>query len=220
MCMLLQNRTEAGQKLALLLEEYQNERLIVFGIPRGGVVVAAEVAKKLGAPLDVLIVRKIGAPGHEETAIGAVMPDGTTILDEEMIVRWRIPQEYINNAVATQLGEIKRRQKLYQQKAQDLDIKEKTVILVDDGIATGYTIEAAICGLRKYAPKAVIIAAAVAPAEVVSRLRQSADEVVCLATPEPFFAVGQFYRDFAQTSDEEVIELLRETNQACVYENM
>lgn len=218
--MLLQNRAEAGQKLAMLLEEYQNERLIVFGIPRGGVVVAAEVAKKLGAPLDVLIVRKIGAPGHEETAIGAVMPDGTTILDEERIARWRIPQEYINNAVATQIGEIKRRKKLYQQKAQDLDIKEKTVILVDDGIATGYTIEAAICGLRKYAPKAVIIAAVVAPAEVVSRLRQSADEVVCLATPEPFFAVGQFYRDFAQTSDEEVIELLREIHQVCAYENM
>lgn len=218
--MLLQNRAEAGQKLALQLAKYKNEAPVVFGIPRGGVVVAAEVAKKLGAPLDVLIVRKIGAPGQEETAIGAVMPDGTTLLDEEMIALRRIPREYIDNAVAMQIEEIKRRKKLYQRKERALDIKEKTVILADDGIATGYTIEAAIRGLRRYAPRTVIVAAAVAPAEVVSRLRQSADEVVCLATPEPFFAVGQFYRDFAQTSDEEVIALLRESEQASVCKNM
>ncbi|MEM5767310.1 MAG: phosphoribosyltransferase family protein [Bacillota bacterium] len=218
--MILESREEAGQKLALLLEKYQKESPVVLGIPRGGVVVAAEVAKKLGAPLDVLIVRKIGAPGHEETAIGAVMPDGTTLLNEELIARWRIPEEYISNAVAVQIREIRRRKELYQRQAQNLELKDKTVILADDGIATGYTIEAAIRGLRKYAPKAVIVAAAVAPAAVISRLRQSADEVVCLDTPEPFLAVGQFYRHFAQTGDEEVIKLLREIEEAHGYENM
>lgn len=218
--MILDSREEAGQKLALLLEKYQKDSPIVLGIPRGGVVVAAEVAKKLGAPLDVLIVRKIGAPGHEETAIGAVMPDGTTLLNEELIARWRIPEEYISNAVAVQIREIRRRKELYQRQAQNLKLKDKTVILADDGIATGYTIEAAIRGLRKYAPKAVIVAAAVAPAAVISRLRQSADEVVCLDTPEPFLAVGQFYRHFAQTGDEEVIKLLREIEEAHGYENM
>ncbi len=218
--MILDSREEAGQKLALLLEKYQKDSPVVLGIPRGGVVVAAEVAKKLGAPLDVLIVRKIGAPGHEETAIGAVMPDGTTLLNEELIARWRIPEEYISNAVAVQIREIRRRKELYQRQAQNLKLKDKTVILADDGIATGYTIEAAIRGLRKYAPKAVIVAAAVAPAAVISRLRQSADEVVCLDTPEPFLAVGQFYRHFAQTGDEEVIKLLREIEEAHGYENM
>lgn len=215
--MWLQNRQDAGQKLAPLLKKYRSERPIVLGIPRGGVIVAAEVAQKLDAPLDVLIVRKIGAPTNEEVAIGAVMPDGSVVLDEELIKKWRISEEYIQKAAANQAVEIQRRQQLYRRPGHTLELTEKTVILVDDGIATGYTMEAAVRGLRKYSPKAIVIAVAVAPREVIARLQQVADAVVCLDTPEPFFAVGQFYKEFDQTSDEEVIDTLRRRDETYTH---
>lgn len=207
--MLLRNRQDAGQKLALRLSKLCTRQPIVLGIPRGGVVVAAEVAKELGAPLDVLIVRKIGAPTNAEIAIGAVMPDGSAVLNKELINNWRISKEYIQKAVADQVEEIKRRQQLYERPEGMLSLAGKTVILVDDGIATGYTIEAAVCGLRSHNPQAIIIAVAVAPGAIMTRLQQIADKVVCLDTPEPFFAVGQFYQEFAQTTDEEVLATLR-----------
>jgi predicted phosphoribosyltransferase len=215
--MRLQNRQDAGQKLAPLLKEYRSERPIVLGIPRGGVIVAAEIAQTLGAPLDVLIVRKIGAPTNEEVAIGAVMPDGSVVLDEGLISKWRIPQEYIQKAAANQAEEIQRRQQLYRRPGHTPELTEKTVILVDDGIATGYTMEAAVRGLRKYKPKAIVIAVAVAPREVIARLQQVADAVVCLDTPEPFFAVGQFYKEFDQTSDEQVIDTLHRMDETYTY---
>lgn len=211
--MLLRNRKEAGQKLAPLLERFRNKQPIVLGIPRGGVIVAAEVAKKLGAPLDVLIVRKIGSPTNAEVAIGAVMPDGSAVLNKELIRNWQITDEYIQKALADQIREIKRRRQLYERPEGMLDLTEKTVIVVDDGIATGYTVEAAVRGLRQYKPAAIIIAVAVAPNEVIARLRQVADEVICLETPEHFLAVGQFYQEFTQTTDGEVIEILRNKDQ-------
>jgi putative phosphoribosyl transferase len=206
----LQNRRDAGQKLAPLLKKYRAEQPIVLGIPRGGVIVAAEVAKALQAPLDILIVRKIGAPHNEEVAIGAVMPDGMAVLDTDMIAKLSIPDQYINRAIEEQTEEIKRRRHMYKGDKVMPSLESHTVILVDDGIATGYTIEAAVEGLRNQNPKAIILAAPVAPVEVVHRLRKITDEVVCLDTPEPFYAVGQFYQDFSQTSDKEVIEVLQD----------
>lgn len=212
-----ENRKDAGEKLAPLLKKYRNDRPIVMGIPRGGVIVAAEVAKSLGAPLDVLIVRKIGAPANAEVAIGAVMPDGSAVLDNALIEKWQISKEYIEKAIADQTVEIKRRQQLYQMQEHKLEFTHKTVILVDDGIATGYTIEVAVRGLRQYNPKFIVIAAPVAPVEVFARLQTVADEVLCIDIPEPFFAVGQFYQDFAQTTDEEVIDTLRTLNETYVF---
>lgn len=215
--MLLQNRKDAGKKLAPLLEKFRGEQPIVFGIPRGGVIVAAEVAQELDAPLEVLIVRKIGAPMNEEVAIGAVMPDGSAVLDEDIIGKWQISSEYIQKSVASQFAEIQRRQQLYRSRKCASELTEKTVILVDDGVATGYTMEAAARGIRRYNPRAIVIAVAVAPREVIARLQKAADEVVCLETPEPFFAVGQFYKEFDQTSDEEVIETLRRMDETYTY---
>lgn len=215
--MQLLNRQDAGKKLALLLQKYRNEEPFVLGIPRGGVIVAVEVARSLAAPLDVLIVRKIGAPMNAEMAIGAVMPDGSAFLDETLIRKWQISDAYIQKEVAAQVGEIERRLQLYRSTEGELKLVDKTAILVDDGIATGHTIEAAVRGLRQYNPRAIIVAAAVAPSEVAMRLRQVADDVICLATPEPFFAVGQFYHDFAQTSDDEVIDALHKINQTYVF---
>jgi putative phosphoribosyl transferase len=206
----LENRRDAGQKLASLLKKYRADQPIVLGIPRGGVIVAAEVAKALQAPLDILIVRKIGAPHNEEVAIGAVMPDGMAVLDTNLIAKLAIPDEYINRAIEEQTVEIKRRRHMYKGDKVMPPLENHTVILVDDGIATGYTIEAAVEGLRNQKPKAIILAAPVAPVEVVHRLRKITDEVVCLDTPEPFYAVGQFYQDFSQTSDNEVIEVLQD----------
>lgn len=211
--LLLRNRKEAGQRLAALVMKYRNTQPVLFGIPRGGVIVAAEIAKSLHARLHVLIVRKIGAPGNSEVAIGAVMPAGTTIMDKDAIRRWEISREYIEKAVAEQLIEIKRRQLLYQGAEGTPELAGKTVILVDDGIATGYTVMAAVQGLRIYKPREIIIAAAVAPEDVVKKLQQVADEVICLDIPEPFYAVGQFYEEFNQTTDEEVIDTMREINQ-------
>jgi predicted phosphoribosyltransferase len=206
--MLLQNRRDAGRKLASHLKSFAQEKPIVLGIPRGGVVVAGEVSKALEAPLYVCIVRKLGAPHNPEVAIGAVMPDGTAVLDTDIIDRLHIPQSYIDKVITEELKEIHRRQSLYQVQTGLPEMAEKTAILVDDGIATGYTIEAAVRGLRNLNPKAIIIAVPVAPGEVVDRLRGLADDVICLDTPEPFYAVGQFYEDFNQTNDEEVIKII------------
>jgi putative phosphoribosyl transferase len=208
--MWLQNRRDAGQKLASLLKKYRAEHPMVLGIPRGGVIVAAEVAKAFQVPLDILIVRKIGAPHNEEVAIGAVMPDGMAVLDTDIIEKLSIPDHYINRVIEEQTVEIKRRQHMYQGDKPMPSFERRTVILVDDGIATGYTIEAAIEGLRGHKPKAIILAAPVAPIDVVHRLRKKADEVIYLDTPDPFYAVGQFYQDFSKTSDEEVIQVLQD----------
>lgn len=208
--MWFKDRTDAGDKLAQVLIRFKEQQPVILAVPRGGVIVGAEVAKKLKTALDVLIVRKIGAPFNPEVAIGAVMPDGTAILNTTLIQNTQTSKQYIEQAIQEQVAEIERRQRVYTGKGGLPSLVGKTVIIVDDGIATGYTMEAAIAGLRKYQPKALIVATPVAPVEVVSRLGELADEVVCLDTPEPFMAVGQFYQDFRQTSDAEVIETLQQ----------
>ncbi len=181
---------------------------VVLGIPRGGVMVAYEVAMSLDAPLDVIIPRKVGAPGNPELAIGAVAPDGTLVVDEALVKMLGVDEGYLQEETQRQRAEIERRTDLYRHGRPAAELAGASVILVDDGIATGATVLAALRGLRSQDPARVILAVPVAPPDTLERLAPEADAIVCLATPEPFYAVGQFYRHFEQTSDEEVIDLV------------
>lgn len=207
--MIFEDRVDAGRQLAEALEHYKGQDVIVLAVPRGGVVVGYEVARALNAPLDVVIPRKIGAPGQPELAIGAVAIDEKPFLDHQMIHLLGVSQEYIEAEVRRQKEEIERRRKIYRSDRPFPKLKDKTVILVDDGIATGYTMMAAIHAIRRMQPSKLILAVPVAPPEAVSRLRPLVDELIVLETPEPFFSVGSWYEQFEQTTDEEVIELLK-----------
>jgi predicted phosphoribosyltransferase len=203
------DRTDAGRQLAAELDRLRGPDTLVLGVPRGGVVVAAEVARALDAPLDVVIARKIGAPHQPELAIGAVVSSGGRLLDERAISYLRVPPAYIEAETARQQEEIRRRIADYRGSHPAPELRGRTVIVVDDGIATGYTIRAALVALREQQPARLIVAVPVAPASTCEDLRDVADEVICLRTPEPFLAVGAWYEDFDQTSDAEVIHLLR-----------
>lgn len=194
--------------LALKLTDYK-ENAIVLAIPRGGIVVGYAIAHQLKVPLDVIVPRKLGAPFNLELAIGAVTEDGTIILDSQLVKHLRVPESHIKEESKRQRQEIKRRLKLYRGDTSFPNLKGLPVIIVDDGIATGATIRAALASIRKKEPKSIVLAVPVAPPSTVRELEKDADVVVCLATPEPFYAIGQFYRDFAQTSDEEVKRLLK-----------
>lgn len=202
------DRRDAGRRLAEVLASRDLADPVVLGVPRGGVVVAFEVARVLAAPLDVVIPRKIGAPTNPELAVGAVAQDGTLVLDEAMVRTVGVSEAYLRREAERQNREIERRLKLYRGTRPAVDLAGATVIVVDDGIATGATVLAALRGLRSQEPDRVVLAVPVAPPDTLERLASEADEVVCLATPEPFYAVGQFYRHFEQTSDEEVVELI------------
>jgi putative phosphoribosyl transferase len=205
-----ENRRDAGLQLGRELARFASEDPLILALPRGGVPVAFEVAKALDAPLDLLIVRKIGAPGHEEFGIGAVV-DGANpqlVLNEDIVRQLAVSPEYIRAELHRQLDEIERRRKAYCGERPPPQIAGRTVIVVDDGIATGGTMKAALRGTRKNAPARLILAVPVAPPATIQELSGECDEAVCLATPEPFGAVGAFYRDFRQTSDDEVIALL------------
>lgn len=204
------DRQEAGRILAAALERFRGEETVVLGVPRGGVIVAAEVARALGAPLDVVIARKLGAPFQPELAIGAVVSGGQRLLDEPSIRYLEVPAEYIERETARQLAEIDRRLAAYRDGRPPVEIHGKTVILLDDGIATGYTIRAALVGLRSQEAARLIVAVPVAPPATCEELRRLADEVICLKTPDPFLAVGAWYADFEQNTDEEVTRLLQE----------
>ncbi|MGB9659810.1 MAG: phosphoribosyltransferase [Nitrososphaerales archaeon] len=205
---MFKDRTEAGKILAKALSEYKDKNTIVLAIPRGGVIVAYEVAKALNAPLDLIIPRKIGAPNQPELAIGAVTEDGTTILNQDIVQYLRVPDDYIKTEVKRQIEEIKRRIQRYLGDKPRLSIEGKVAILIDDGVATGATTRAAIASIRKRKPALIVLAMPVGPPDTVKELREDADKVICLMTPEPFFAIGQFYENFEQTSDEEVIQIL------------
>ncbi|HEX7456318.1 MAG TPA: phosphoribosyltransferase family protein [Candidatus Nanoarchaeia archaeon] len=209
--MRLESREEAGKLLTKKLKKYSKDCL-VLAVPRGGVVVAAEIAKAFSCPLEVIITRKLGAPGNPELAIGATTSKGGIVLDRDLIDKLGITQDYVHSEHVKQLAEARRREKLYV-KGKQLDLDGKTVILVDDGIATGATIEAAIYAVREGRPAKIILAVPVAPPQTVGRLKDLVDDFIVLATPEPFWAIGEFYSYFPQVSDEEVIKLLKKTSQ-------
>jgi putative phosphoribosyl transferase len=217
MNMIFTNRTEAGQELARHLTKYMSRKdVIVLGLPRGGVPVAFEVATALGAPLDVFVLRKLGVPGHEELAFGAIASGGVRVLDPEIVEGLGISDLDIELVTAVEKEELKRRERVYRGSRPRLDVKEKTVILVDDGIATGSSMRAAIRAVRQMEPARIVVATPVAPASTCNDLKIEVDELVCVGMPESFFGVGQFYRDFSQVSDEEVNELLdRASRQSC-----
>ncbi len=208
------NRIDAGKRLAAALSDFQIKNGIVLALPRGGVVVGFEIAKALKLPLDVIIPRKIGAPDNPELAIGAVAEDGTPILDKNLVAYLGVSPEYIREESAQQRQEIERRLKLYRQTAPPRNLKGKDVIIVDDGIATGSTMKAALASVKNRGAASVTVAIPVGPPSTIEELEKQADRVVCLFTPEFFQAIGQFYDDFNQTTDEEVIELLRQRRQS------
>lgn len=201
------NRVDAGKQLASALKPVSKDA-IVLAIPRGGMVVGFEVAKALGVQLDVVITRKIGAPDNPELAIGAVAEDGTAILDDGLVRMLQVSKGYISEEVEKQKMEIKRRLLRYRGDMPYPILEDREVIVVDDGVATGSTLKAAIMSIRKKRAKTIIVAVPVGPLNTVNELKRIVDNLVCLQTPEPFYAIGEFYDDFEQTEDEEVIKLL------------
>ncbi len=210
--MKFKDRREAGIKLAEALIEYKNQDPLILAIPRGGVTLGAEIARKLNGELDLIITRKIGAPFNPECAIGAVTPNGTLLLNNELVKKMCMNQSYIDEEKEKQIREIKRRMAFYRGKKEYPAMKERTVIVVDDGIATGFTIQAALKSLHKEGISKLILAVPVAPMDTIDRLVREADEVVCLIKSDNFYAVGQFYQSFEQLEDDEVKESLKEFN--------
>jgi len=206
----LTNRTDAGQKLASAMKDV-GKNAIVLAVPRGGVVVGYEIARTLKLPLDVIITKKIGAPDNPELAIGAVAEDGTFLLDDHLVRMLGVPQSYIKAEIEAQKSEIKLRLERYRGKASGPKVEGREVILVDDGVATGSTLKAALRSLRNRGAKPLVVAVPVGPPDTIRELKKEADRVVCLFTPEPFYAIGEFYEDFDQTSHEEVMQLLEQS---------
>ena len=206
---MFRNREHAGELVAGLLESYRGRpQTVVFGLARGGVPVAATVAQALGLPLDVFVVRKIGAPHQPELAIGAVASGGMLVLDQEAVAAMHISQAALDFRVALEREELLRRERLYRGERPPLELAGKTVILVDDGLATGYTMLAAMRAVRQQRPAAIVVAVPVAPPTTLHQLRAEVDEIFCVDRAERLSAVGQFYEDFSQTSDEQVREAL------------
>ena len=207
------DRAGAGRALAARLARFTDTpNLLILALPRGGVPVGAEVAKALNAPLDVFVVRKLGSPGHEELAMGAIASGGVRVLNRDVVAMLRIPEDVICAAAARELKEIERRETLYREGRPKPDVRQRSVVLVDDGLATGSTMRAAARALRRLGPDQIVIAAPVGAVETCQELREDADEVICVATPEPFSAVGEWYEDFSQTTDEEVRILLADAS--------
>jgi putative phosphoribosyl transferase len=209
--MLFQNRIDAGQRLASLLQSYADRPdIIVIALPRGGVPVAAEIAKTIEAPLDVLVVRKLGVPGAEETAMGAIASGDFRYLNQDLVGRLRIPPEAIDEVVQREQQELKRREKAYRDDLPPLDLQNRTIILVDDGLATGATIQVAIEAIQQQQPKELTVAVPVAEPGICDWVSKAVDHIICAETPRPFYAVGLWYKEFSQTSDDEVRSLLRQ----------
>jgi putative phosphoribosyl transferase len=204
-----QDRAEAGQLLAERLRKYAGrDDVVVLALPRGGVPVAYEVAKALGVPLHVFVVRKVGVPGHEEYAMGAIASGGLLVLDEGLVRRLGIGRAQLERAIAAEAEELARREAAYDGTRPSPQLEGKTVILIDDGLATGSTMRAAALAVRRQKPARIVVAVPVASEETCDEFRDVVDEIICDVTPTPFRAVGQWYEDFSQTSDEEVRELL------------
>lgn len=207
--MIFQDRADAGRRLATKLQKYSGRTdAIVLALPRGGVPVGYEVARSLGVPLDVFLVRKLGVPGHEELAMGAIASGGVRVVNEDVVRELGIPPRILDMAAADELVELRRREEAYRDGRPAPVVRDKMVILVDDGLATGATMRAAVAALRQMGPARLVVAVPVGAAQTCAEFRGSADEVICFQTPEPFYAVGAWYRDFSQTTDDEVRELL------------
>jgi len=214
--MIFADRRDAGRQLATALSAYEDDRPLVLALPRGGVPVGYEVARALRAPLDVVVVRKLGAPGQPELGIGAIV-DGDRpagVLNENAIAALGVDRAYLEREVQRQLREVRRRQAVYRRGQPPLAIADHTTIVIDDGLATGSTMRAALRGVRQAGPRRLVLAVPVAPPDTLAALAPEADDVVCLSAPEDFGAVGRFYIDFEQTSDEEVVRLLDEAGRA------
>ena len=209
------NRIEAGRLLAKKLIAYTNRSdVIVLALPRGGVPVAYEVAKSLDAPLDVFLVRKLGVPGYEELAMGAIATGGVRVLNEDVLEYLNISDQVIDYVAGKEGRELERREWLYRGAAEPLNVRGRTVVVVDDGLATGSTMRAAVSALRRLEPAKIIVAAPVAARETCASFRTDVDSTcVCVMSPEPFQGVGLWYRDFSQTTDEEVCRLLEQSRQ-------
>lgn len=208
--MIFENRVDAGRQLAQKLKKYAGRKnVVVLGIPRGGVPVGFEVANALKAPLDIFLSRKLGVPGQEELAFGALASGGIRVLDRELIRELGISGEDIERATRTVKKELERRERLYRGDRPPLRVAGKIAVLVDDGIATGSSMRAAIQALQQMGPAQIVVAVPVAPARTCDSLRPEVDELVCIQAPELFWAIGQFYEDFSQVTDQEVTELLR-----------
>ena len=207
--MYFRDRHDAGRQLAALLTAYAGRKdVFVLALPRGGVPVGFEVARALNAPLDAFLVRKLGVPGHEELAMGALASSGVRVLNRDTIDQLGIPPSVIEHVTAIEQGELQRQEGLYRADRPPPDVKDHTVILVDDGLATGSTMRAAAAALRPQQPTRIVVAVPTAAPQTADELRREVDEVVCVITPQPFYAVGLWYHDFSETSDEEVSSLL------------
>jgi len=212
--MIFLDRADAGRKLAAQLTRYADRPdVLVLALPRGGVPVAYEVAKELNAPLDVFLVRKLGVPGHEELAMGAIASGGVRVLNEDVINYLRIPDYVIDAVAAREQRELERRQRAYRDDRPPPDVKDRVVILIDDGLATGSSMRAAAASLRLQKPRRIVVAVPVSSPETCEEFRSEVDEIVCAVTPERFQGVGLWYEDFSQTTDEEVRELLKRATQ-------
>lgn len=206
--MIFEDRPQAGTELAGHLKHLREKSPIVLALPRGGVVVAYPVARALEAPLEVIIARKLGAPGHEEFGFGAIGPGGVRVINESAARYLGLTPADIDRVARRELAEMNRRTQKYQQQRRPVDLAGRTVVLVDDGLATGVTARAAIVAIRQKQPEKIVLAVPVAPAETVQELSPEVDELVCLATPPNFQAIGQWYARFDQVSDDEVLDLL------------
>jgi putative phosphoribosyl transferase len=204
------NRREAGKELAERLSAYKHQDAVaVLALPRGGVPVAYEVACALGAPLDVFLVRKLGVPGHQELAMGAIASGGVRVLNDDVVDWYGVPASVIDAVAVEEQSELERRERAYRDDRPPLELTGRTIILIDDGLATGSTMKAAVKAVRIQTPARIVVAVPVGAVDTCRELTGIADEVVCVRTPEPFAAVGLWYRDFGQTTDVEVRELLR-----------
>jgi putative phosphoribosyl transferase len=207
--MLFRDRRDAGRQLAAELGAYADRAdVAVWALPRGGVPVGYEVARALHAPLDVFLVRKLGLPGHQELAMGAIASGGVRVVNEEIVRQLQIPPEVIDSVATEEQAELERRERAYRGDRPPPEARDRTIILVDDGLATGSTMRAAVAAIRQMAPRHIVVAVPIGAPETCAEFQSVADEAICARTPEPFYSVGLWYRDFRQTSDEEVRALL------------
>jgi len=207
--LLFRDRYDAGRVLARKLRSYaQRPDVVILALPRGGVPVGYEVARALGAPLDVFVVRKLGLPGHEEFAMGAIASGGVSVMNPSVLSRYRVSEAAIAEVIAREQEELRRRESAYRGDRPPVEVDGKTAILVDDGLATGSSMRAAVLALRRRGPSRIVVGVPVAPVETCHMLEELVDATVCAVTPQPFYAVGEWYEDFSQTTDEEVRDLL------------